>query len=224
MSRLAIVDNDLRFLTTLRSALSNNKEIESVFCCDGGTKFIKDFSNMPEAKRPDVVLMDISMSYSTEGIDTTRQLKVNYPALFIIMFSVSDDDENIFEAFKAGAIGYLLKNETPEFIIKTIEDVKNGNAQMSPGIAMKVIRYFSDTHDKAEKRSMETIRETATNLLTKRELEILELASKGHTYDQIGNTLFIASGTVKKHISNIFEKLQVRNKIEAIKKVNLGII
>lgn len=133
------------------------------------------------------------------------------------MFTISDDDEHIFEAFKAGAMGYLLKNESPVFIVKTICDVMNGDAQVSPGIARKMIRFFSAS---PKQQQDETVSEkTEKEKLSVREVEILELAAKGYTYQQIADTLFIASGTVKKHIRNIFEKLQVNNKIEAFKKI-----
>lgn len=217
MIKLAIIDDDLRFSSNLKEALMGLPEIESINTYENGEKFIQELNTHDVSVHPAVVLMDISMRLPTEGIDTTRQLKEIYPNMFIIMFTISDDDEHIFEAFKAGAMGYLLKNESPVFIVKTICDVMNGDAQVSPGIARKMIRFFSAS---PKQQQDETVSEkTEKEKLSVREVEILELAAKGYTYQQIADTLFIASGTVKKHIRNIFEKLQVNNKIEAFKKI-----
>jgi DNA-binding NarL/FixJ family response regulator len=218
MIKLAIVDDDLRLSSSLRDALIGLPEIVSIHTCDSGYKFMEALSAMIPLNRPDVVLMDISMRLPTEGIDTTRYLKEKFPDLLIIMFTISDDDDHIFESFKAGAVGYLLKNESPVFIAKTIADVKNGDAQVSPGIARKMIRFFS-LSQKEKSESSALGNEYVFEMLSIRELEILELAAKGYTYQHIADTLFIASGTVKKHIRNIFEKLQVNNKIEALKKI-----
>ncbi len=220
MIKLAIVDDDLRLSSSLREALIGLPEIMSIHICDSGQKFIEELSAMIPVNRPEVVLMDISMRLPTEGIDTTRYLKEKFPDLLIIMFTISDDDDHIFEAFKAGAVGYLLKNESPVFIAKTICDVKNGDAQVSPGIARKMIRFFSLSQKEKSKSETNALENERSNeMLSIRELEILELAAKGHTYQHIADALFIASGTVKKHIRNIFEKLQVNNKIEALKKI-----
>jgi DNA-binding NarL/FixJ family response regulator len=108
-------------------------------------------------------------------------------------------------------MGYLLKNEKPSFILKTILDVYHGGAQMSPSIARKTIAFFTAPN-------IPTPEQTNASLLSARELEILRLVEKGNTYEHIGNSLFISTHTVKKHMMNIFFKLQVNNKIEAIKK------
>jgi DNA-binding NarL/FixJ family response regulator len=158
--------------------------------------------------------MDISMGSPDEGVQATRLIKNKFPEIEIIIFSISDEDERVFEAFKAGAMGYLLKSEPPSFILKTILDVKNGGAQMSPMIARKAIRFFLPTSQ--EKPVSEASQESEK--LSVREAEILGHVSKGLTYLQISEILFISPNTVKKHMVNIFEKLQVKNKIEALKK------
>jgi len=94
--------------------------------------------------------MDISMGSPDEGIQATRLIKDKFPSIDIIIFTISDEDEKVFEAFKAGAMGYLLKNEPPSFILKTILDVKNGDAQMSPAIARKTIRFLVPIREKAK--------------------------------------------------------------------------
>lgn len=211
--KVAIVDDDMRLAKILKSDLLEFQEIESVITNTSGLKFARELEHMPAGKRPDIIIMDISMSLDNEGILATQQIKSAFPEIGIIIFTISDQDERVFEAFKAGAMGYLLKNESPSFILKTILDVKNGGAQMSPGIARKAILFMLPKGSEGK-----TI-ETGAESLTTREIEILQQVAKGTTYQQIAEQLFISVHTVKKHMMNIFEKLQVKNKIEAIKRV-----
>jgi len=158
----------------------------------------------------DLILMDIKMP-EMNGIDATAIISKRWPHIKIIMCTIFDDDEHIFNAIVSGADGYLLKDEPPHKLFYAIEDCLNGGAPMSPFIA---------------KRSLELLRKGGLgNLsnrkaedynLTKREIEIVEQLSKGLTYSLIADNLFISSGTVRKHIENIYRKLQVNNKVEAI--------
>jgi len=159
--------------------------------------------------------MDISMGSPDEGIQATRLIKEHFADIQVVMFTISDTDELIFEAFRAGAVGYLLKNEKPSFILKTIIDVHNGGAQMSPSIARRTIAFL--TPDVGKGRPQKETNEAV--ILSEREMEIMKLVEQGFTYEQIANALHIAVNTVKKHMMNIFGKLQVNNKIEAIKKI-----
>jgi DNA-binding NarL/FixJ family response regulator len=213
--KLAIVDDDQRLVKTLKSELLEFDEIESVITSHSGLSFAKELEQMGLGKRPEVIVMDISMGTPDEGIRATRLIKSRFPEIEIVMFSVSDEDARIFEAFKAGAMGYLLKNETPAFILKTIIDVKNGGAQMSPGIARKAIRHFAP-----EQIRLANPEESGIEELSLREREVLELVAKGKTYQEVAENLFVATNTVKKHMMNIFEKLQVNNKVQAIKKTH----
>lgn len=213
MIKLAIVDDDIRLAKALKSELLQFEEIESVFSSNSGIDFVRDLEAMPPTKLPEVVIMDISMAYPDEGIQATAQLKTRFPDILVVIFTISDEDNRIMEAFKAGAMGYLLKDEKPEFILKTILDVKNGGAQMSPGIARKAISYFSAVQAQLSTKSNELGKG-----LTERELEILRLVSEGNTYAGIGEKLFIATSTVKKHMAHIFEKLHVNNKTKALRE------
>jgi DNA-binding NarL/FixJ family response regulator len=161
---------------------------------------------------PDVVIMDISMRLPDEGIQATRLLHDMYPEIKVVMFTVAEDDGRVFDAFKAGAVGYLVKNEKPSFIYKTIIDVAAGGALMSPGIALKAIRFLTAEPIKTNKDAPNSYH------LSERELEVLRLVAKGNTYLMIAEQLFISLETVKKHLSNIFKKLRVKNKVEAINK------
>lgn len=215
MIRLAIVDDDPRIAKFLKGEMMEFGEIESVVCSDSGLTFAKELESMLPGKRPEVIIMDISMRLPDEGIRATRLIKARFPNIEVIMFTISDDDDRIFEAFQAGAMGYLLKNEKPTFILKTVLDVKAGGAQMSPAIARKTIRLLAPGYQTSQKQKTEK-----HDALTPRELEILEKVGKGITYDQIGKDLGISGLTVKKHITHIFTKLQVKNKIEALRKAD----
>jgi DNA-binding NarL/FixJ family response regulator len=213
--RLAIIDDDVRLSKGLKSDLLEFNEIESVITNNSGLAFAKALEQMSIDKRPEIIIMDISMSVPDEGIHATRLIKNKFPGMGIIMFTISDEDDRIFEAFKAGAMGYLLKNEPASFILKTILDVQSGGAQMSPSIARKAIRFLVPENPK---KNLTDIKESTPEALSIREFEILQLVANGLTYPQIADKLFIATNTIKKHMMNIFSKLHVNNKIEALKK------
>lgn len=156
----------------------------------------------------DLVLMDIQMPIMN-GIETTRELKQKYPHIKVIMSTVFDEENYIMEAIMAGANGYLLKDERPDKLIDAINEVMDGGAPMSSSVARKalnLIRYGK----KEEAESQVDFN------LTKRETEILEQLAAGLNYNQIAENLFISPGTVRKHIENIYQKLHVHNKVEAV--------
>ena len=159
----------------------------------------------------DVILMDIQMP-EMDGIIATEIIKNKYPQIKIIMLTVFDDNENIFNAIKAGANGYLLKEIDAENLHKCILEVINGGAPMTPSIALKTLNLLRNpivTNDEIE---VEKIK------LTNRETQILEHLSKGLNYNEIANNLIISPSTVRKHIENTYKKLQVHNKMEAVSK------
>lgn len=212
MFRVAIVDDDPRLAKALKSELLQFGEIDSVYTCNSGTRFLSELRDMIPVKRPQVVIMDISMSTPDEGIVITGKITREFSDIAVIIFTVSDEDDQIFEAFKAGALGYLLKDEKPEFILKTILDVMNGGSQMSPGIARKAIHFFSS----ATEPPPATPQEKGT--LTDRELEVLRLVAEGVTYPEIAERLSVATSTIKKHMAHIFQKLHVNNKTMALRE------
>lgn len=164
--------------------------------------------NLP-AIAPDVVMMDIQLQ-DMLGIEIIEKLRKDMPKTQFIMCTSFEDDEKIFNSLKAGAMGYLIKGESMDKILSSIRDVYNGGAPMSLSIARRVLSHF-------EKKRPET---KDFDDLTEREKEILELLSQGLLYKEIADKKFISIDTVKKHVGNIYRKLHVSNKVEAINKFN----
>jgi DNA-binding NarL/FixJ family response regulator len=159
----------------------------------------------------DVILMDIEMP-KMNGIEATHAVKARYPQIKIIMLTIFDNDEKIFDAIKAGADGYLLKEVKSAELHQGILETLEGGAAMTPSIALKTLKLLRNP---PEQRSTATSTAIA---LTTRETEVLEQLSKGLSYGLIADNLFISAGTVRKHIENIYAKLQVHNKMEAVEK------
>lgn len=159
----------------------------------------------------DLILMDIEMP-RMDGIQATAAIKQKFPHIKIIMLTVFDNDENIFKSIKAGADGYLLKEVSPQDLRQGILDTMNGGATMTPSIALKTLKLFRNPGIPDFAKQDESIK------LTTRETEVLEQLSKGLKYERIAENLFLSVGTVRKHIENIYNKLQVHNKLEAIEK------
>jgi len=178
-----------------------------------GFECISSFKNCIEAVRsipknkPDVVLMDINLP-GLNGIECTRRLKELIPELQIIMLTVYEDTDNIFESLKAGASGYLLKRISPNRILEAIDDVYKGGSPMSNQIARRVVQSFQ--------KPLPSPKEELN--LSKREMEILDCLSRGYRYKEIGETLFISVDTVRSHIRKIYEKMHVRSRTEAVVK------
>lgn len=180
----------------------------------GGFSCIQAFENAEDAVKtipdlqPDVVIMDIHLP-GMSGIEAVRILKDKMPALQIAMCTVYEDDEHIFNALRAGASGYLLKRTSPEKFLEAVSDLHRGGSPMSSEIARRVVASFQKPAPAAP--------ELAT--LTTREKEILDLLAKGYLYKEIAAELFISIETVKRHIHNIYEKLHVQTRTEALNKV-----
>jgi DNA-binding NarL/FixJ family response regulator len=161
---------------------------------------------IPELQ-PDVVLMDIDLP-GINGIECIRQLKPLCPRVQFMICTVYDEDEKIFEALAAGASGYILKRSSSNLLIASIKDLHNGGSPISSDIARKIVQQFQ----KALPSKKDDFH------LTEREKEILELLAKGLTYQQAADTIFISGKTIKKHVYNIYAKLHVNSRTEAINK------
>ncbi|MCB9196046.1 MAG: response regulator transcription factor [Flavobacteriales bacterium] len=161
----------------------------------------------------DLILMDIEMP-EMNGIEATEIVKTKYPHIKVVMLTVFDDEENIFNAIKSGADGYLLKDESPNVIMSSIHEIFDGGAPMSPSIAAKTLKLLRNPLQSAK------VSTPADYELTNREIDVLEQLCTGLDYKSIGENLNISTGTVRKHIENIYSKLHVNNKVEAINKAN----
>lgn len=159
---------------------------------------------------PDIVIMDINLPGMT-GIECVRKIKAIAPSIQFMMFTVYENNEQVFEALKAGASGYLLKKTPPLQIIEAIKELHQGGSPMSASIARKLVNVFQDQNVRSN--------EGAGAVLSTREKEVLELTAKGLLYKEIAEQLGISFGTVRQHLYRIYEKLHVQNKTEAINKV-----
>ena len=159
---------------------------------------------------PKVVLMDITLG-GINGIEVVKELKVSCPDMLFMMCTIYEEDEKIFEALNAGASGYIIKKTTPAKMLDAIRELYEGGAPMSSQIARKVVSAF-------QSKPSHTNEDHSLDILTKREKEILEMLSKGLVYKEIADQLNISSETVRKHVYNVYAKLHVSNRVEAVNK------
>ncbi len=157
---------------------------------------------------PDLVLMDIGMP-RCNGLEATRLIKAEMPEVKIVMVTVSDDDEDVFEAIKSGAQGYLLKDMSEEEFSRTLTDIAAGEAPLSRGLAAKILEEFS-------RLSGDQTEGATEDELTEREQEVLQLVADGSTNRKIASALYISENTVSFHMKNIFSKLHLRNRAHAV--------
>ena len=206
--RIAIVDDNTFLINAVKEKLSFFEDLEVKFTATNGSELL---IKLEEDKNIDLILMDIEMPI-LNGIEATEIVKQKYPQLKIIMLTVFDNDENIFNAIKAGADGYLLKEVNAKDLYVGIQETINGGAAMNPSIAMKTLKLLRNPIEVVNAQEIQNIK------LTAREVEVLEQLSKGLSYNLIAKNLILSVGTVRKHIENIYKKLQVHNKLEAVQK------
>jgi DNA-binding NarL/FixJ family response regulator len=206
--RVAIVDDKIQNRLPLAERLKSFSELDVVFTSANGRLFLQDIKQHADVQ---LVLMDIEMP-EMDGIKTVELAAQHYPAIKFIMLTVFDDEDKIFEAIKAGACGYLLKDDAAGKIYKSIiEAVELGGAPMSPGIARKALSLLSKADVPVSLTS------NPPEEISQRELEILKYLVNGFDYKAIAEKLFISPHTVRKHIGNIYHKLQVNSKAQAIR-------
>jgi DNA-binding NarL/FixJ family response regulator len=199
--RIIIFEDNDRLRQSLAYLLQSVPDYEVV----GDFNHCKDAVNITRVYKPDIVLMDIDMP-GESGIKGVSLVKETNPQTAVIMYTVFEDDEKLFQCLCAGANGYLLKKTAPERIFEAIREVMEGGAPMSPTIAKKVIESFHPSKGRNQYN------------LTERELEVLQLLSKGHSTKAIADKLSIAFNTVRSHLKNIYAKLHVNCGKEAIAK------
>lgn len=210
---IAIVDDIAQSRITLAERINSSDEIEVKFTAANGEDFLEQMKKLSFSELPKVVLMDIEMP-EMNGIEAVGFGKALYPDVQFLMLTVFDNDEKIFEAIKAGATGYLLKDEKVSKIIEWVQQVaEKEGAPMSPSIARKAIAMLAQTSalNKNEKQQVPT-----QTILSKRETEILRLLVEGYDYRATAEKLFLSTYTVRTHITNIYHKLHVTSKAKAI--------
>ncbi|GGE31725.1 response regulator [Psychroflexus planctonicus] len=204
--KLALVDDNVFMLKSIKEKLSLFDELFVKTTQLGGSKILE---HLEEHSNYHLILMDIEMP-GLNGVETTTLVKKKYPHIKVIMLTVFDNDENIFNAIKAGADGYLLKDVNPDVLHKGILDTLNGGAAMNPSIAMKTLKLLRNPDTISKDQNTEIV------TLTARETDVLEQLGQGLSYTKIADNLIISPSTVRKHIENIYKKLQVHNKLEAV--------
>jgi DNA-binding NarL/FixJ family response regulator len=191
----------------LRQSLELLLNDEANFRVVGSFAHCDDALYEVEKSQAQLIVMDIDMP-GIGGVEGVRQIKSYFPDVRIVMHTVFDDDNRIFESICAGADGYLLKNTAPSIFIQSLKDVMDGGSPMSPFVAKKVFQHFRN----------QPVKQNEAFDLTDREKEILELLVEGNSYKMIAAKCFIANDTVKKHLHNIYAKLHVNSGTEAVAK------
>ena len=206
--KIGIIDDNSFLIKAIKEKLSFFDDLQIKFTAIHGEDLLQ---KLAENHNIDVLLMDIEMPV-LNGIEATKAVKNKFPQIKIIMLTVFDNDENIFNAIKAGADGYLLKEVDPKSLHQGIHETLNGGAAMNPSIALKTLKLLRNPIEFQNTNEVEEI------TLSPREVEVLEQLSKGLSYTIIAENLFLSPSTVRKHIENIYTKLQVHSKLEAVQK------
>jgi DNA-binding NarL/FixJ family response regulator len=206
--QIAIAEDNSFALAALKERLSNKQDIRIKYVAYNGKELL---NYLKYDHNVDLILMDIEMP-ELNGVATTIEVKRIYPHIKVLMLTMFDNDEMLFDSIMAGASGYLLKEDNATQIHDCIIDTVGGGASMSPLIAMKALNLI--------RQPIEKDTPTQDFGLTQREIELLSQFKNGLTYEEVASNLHISYHTVRKHIENIYRKLNVNNKLEAVKKAN----
>lgn len=204
---LVLVDDKTYNLQILAEKLVAKSGVNILFTAADGIDFLNKLSHSDT--KPDIVFMDIDMP-QMDGIEAVKFGKAQYPAIHFVMITIFDDDDKVFQAIQSGASGYLLKDESEASIHRAIDDIAlYGGAPMSPQIARKAFQFIQ-----SQGQTPQPSEEDAP--LSSREMDILRELAEGKNYIAIADKLFISPHTVRKHMTNIYEKLYVHSKLEAV--------
>ena len=204
--RVLIVDDHALFRRGLQMVLEGESDIDVVGEAADGHEAVE----LAERTTPDVVLMDVRMPRRS-GIEATRAIKDTLPSARILMLTISDEEADLYEAIKAGASGYLLKEISIDEVAAAVRAVHKGQSLISPSMASKLLNEFAAMVKRQDERT-----QVPGPRLTERELEVLRLVAKGMNNRDIGAELFISENTVKNHVRNILEKLHLHSRMEAV--------
>jgi DNA-binding NarL/FixJ family response regulator len=208
--RVLIADDHALFRRGLEMVLEEEDDIDLVGQASDGTEAV----SVAGESLPDIVLMDIRMP-KISGIEACRAIKDLAPSAKIVILTISDEEEDLFEAIRAGASGYLLKDIPLDEVAEAVRSVHGGQSLINPSMAGKLLSEFA-TLAKRDAEEEERVQHVAAPKLTDREMEVLKLVARGMNNRDIAKELFISENTVKNHVRNILEKLQIHSRMEAV--------
>lgn len=213
MIRIGVVDDKINNRKIITDKLSRNHLFVLSFQAVSGDDFLNQMQQLNKDQYPHIVLMDLEMPH-TDGVSAIATASSLYPSIKFVVLTIFDDDDKIFRAIKAGACGYLLKEESGEVINEMLINLwENGAGPISPSIAYKILQMVQKPAS-----TTESTKSTPNPFqLSERELEILQLLSQGLEYKEIGLKIFISPNTVKKHCINIYQKLHVNSRSQALR-------
>lgn len=202
--RVAIVEDDVVLREALCEAVQDDSRMELV----GQYPDAETFLSCAAIDPPEVVIMDIGLP-GMNGVEAMRQAKASRSAIQFLVSTVQDDDDNLYQAICAGATGYLVKGASPEQVVDAVCDLHAGGSPMSPGIARRVIRALAVQRTPAPE----------IERLTERERQVLEQLAQGYRYKEIADRLSVSLDTVRTHVRNLYEKLHVSSRTDALNKL-----
>jgi len=212
--KIALVEDNPDLRKKMSQRLAAQEQLSLVLTAVNGQDFLYGVRALPKQQQPEVVLMDIEMD-TMDGIMATAFCKKEFPDCQVIMLTVFDEEDKVFEAIRAGACGYLLKGERFENILSAIAYAQEGGSWMSPAIARKTLNYLRSSLGATQQQSETPPLAKVEQYLSAREIEVLSLLVQGMPLPKVAEQLFISYGTVRTHVRRIYEKLQVSNKVEA---------
>jgi len=212
--RVLLVDDNRLMLEGLQNLLEA-RGIEVVGVATDGLESVELACEL----RPDVILMDVRMP-GCDGLEATRLIKARLPQARVVMLTTSDDDDDLFEAIRCGACGYLLKNIDTETLVDVLDQAREGIPPFSPGLATKLLEEFARISSAGERNppgeSDDTDLDSSTATLTARQLQILRMVGSGLSYKQIGEQLYLSPRTVKYHMSEIMDRLHLHTRAQVL--------
>ncbi|MBK7559317.1 MAG: response regulator transcription factor [Chitinophagaceae bacterium] len=213
--KVAIIDDKASNRNILKDKLLRQGHFIITLVAEDGEDFLQKMKSLPAEKIPDVALMDLEMPHM-DGVDAIAAGSALFPSVKFVVLRIFDDEEKIFKAIKAGAFGYLLKDESAENITDVLWQMhESGAGPISPGIAHKILQLVQNNVITLQQKTGDTGTKTFFDL-TSREREILQLLVEGLSYKEIGNHLDISANTAKKHVINIYNKLHVNSRAQAL--------
>lgn len=206
--KLMLVDDHALFMEGLQYLLETHG-IGIAGTASNGEEAVKKARKL----HPDIILMDIRMP-KCSGIDALKQIKAEMPEIKVVMLTTSDEDDDLFEAIKCGASGYLLKNISAEKLFEMLSDLQNDGVPLSPGLAARLLKEFGQSGNKTGTAGSHKAQ--CQNVLTERQTEILKMVASGKTYKEVGKMLGLTERTVKYHMGRIIELLHMENRTQVI--------